>query len=144
MPFAHSPTRVSLRRLASAATLVLLGAAPALPAQLAIPSTSGFGGFGVFALAAYSGRTNFFASGPPLIGAISRPVTTSIFAAPSELKAAAALIGGEVNYTFANTRTQLFIAQSLEDGPARRVGERVEGGVEVGGGLHEGYIQPYG
>jgi hypothetical protein len=94
---------------------VLLGAAPALPAQLAIPSTSGFGGFGVFALAAYSGRTNFFASGPPLIGAISRPVTTSIFAAPSELKAAAALIGGEVNYTFANTRTQLFIAQSLED-----------------------------
>jgi len=115
MPFAQSLARASLSRLAATATLVLLGAVPALPAQNAIPRSSGVGGFGIFALAAYSGRTNFFASGPPLIGAISRPVTTSVFAAPDELKAAAALVGGEVNYTFANTRTQLFALGSLED-----------------------------
>jgi hypothetical protein len=115
MPFAPSLPCASLRRLAAAVTVVLLVAAPALPAQDVIPRTSGVGGFGIFALAAFSGRTNFFASGPPLLGPISQPVTTSVFAAPAELKAPAALVGGEVNYTFANTRTQLFVLGALED-----------------------------
>jgi hypothetical protein len=115
MPFAQPLARVSLRRLAAAASLVLLGAAQALAAQDAIPRTSGVGGFGAFALAVYSGRTNFFASGPPLLGAITRPVITSVFAAPEQLKAPGVLVGGEVNYTFANTRTQLFLGGALED-----------------------------
>jgi len=115
MPFARSLPRLSLPRLATAATLVLLGAAPALPAQDAIPRTSGVGGLGVFGLAVYSGRTNFFASGPPLLGAITRPVIASVFAEPEQLKAPGVAVGGEVNYTFANTRTQLFIASALED-----------------------------
>lgn len=115
MPFARSLMRISLSRLAAAATLALLAAAPALPAQDAIPRTSGVGGIGVFALAVYSGRTNFFASGPPLLGAITRPVITSVFAKPEQLKAPGIAVGGEVNYTFANTRTQLFALAGLED-----------------------------
>jgi len=115
MPFAHSLAWPSLPRLATAITIVLLGAAPALPAQDAIPRTSGVGGIGVFALAVYSGRTNFFASGPPLLGAITRPVITSVFAAPEQLKAPGFLAGGELNYTFANSRTQLYLGGALED-----------------------------
>jgi hypothetical protein len=115
MPLEQSPAHVSLPRLAAAVTLMLLGAAPALPAQDRIPSTSGVGGIGAFALAVYSGRTNFFASGPPLLGAITRPVITSVFAEPEQLKAPGVAVGGEVNYTFANTRTQLFLGSSLED-----------------------------
>jgi hypothetical protein len=115
MPFAQSRARTSLSRLAAATILVLLASAPALAAQEAIPRTSGVGGIGVFALAVYSGRTNFFASGPPLLGAITRPVITSVFAAPEQLKAPGIALGGEVNYTFASTRTQLFALAGLED-----------------------------
>ena len=115
MPFAQSLVRVSSSRRAAGAALMLLASAPALPAQERIPTTTGFGGFGLFALAAFSGRTNFFASGPPLLGAITRPVITSVFAAPEQLKAPSAMFGGEVNYTFAKSRTQLFLGGSPED-----------------------------
>jgi hypothetical protein len=115
MPFAHMLARIALRRVVGAAALVMLGAAQALPAQDVIPQTTGFGGAGVFALAVYSGRTNFFASGPPLLGAITRPVISSIFAAPEQLKAPGIAVGGEVNYTFAKSRTQLFTLAGLED-----------------------------
>lgn len=115
MPFAQSLARIAFPRLAAAATLVMLGAAPALRAQDVIPQTSGVGGIGAFALAVYSGRTNFFASGPPLLGAITRPVIGSVFAAPEQLKAPGIAVGGEVNYTFAKSRTQLFALMGLED-----------------------------
>jgi hypothetical protein len=101
--------------MAAVATLVVLGAAPALPAQDAIPRTSGFGGVGQFALAPVEGKTSFFASGPPLLGPITRPVIASIFEAPPALRTPAMLVGGEVNYTFASTRTQLFSLMALED-----------------------------
>ena len=115
MLLAPSLARLSFPRIAAATTLLLVGATPALPAQDVIPQTSGFGGYGAFALAAAAGRTSFFASGAPLLGPITRPLITSIFEAPEPLRAPALLVGGEVNYTFASTRTQLFIEQSLED-----------------------------
>jgi hypothetical protein len=114
MPHASSRARLAIARATIAAAL-LLGAAQELPAQLGIPSTSGFGGFGVFAVAAMEGRTNFFASGPPLLGAITRPVTRSVFTEAEPLRSPALLVGGEANYTFANTRTQVFVGGALED-----------------------------
>ena len=115
MPYAPLFARVTFPRIAAAASLLLLGAAAGLPAQDVIPQTSGFGGYGAFALAAAAGRTSFFASGAPLLAPITRPLITSIFEAPEAITAPALLVGGEVNYTFASTRTQLYIAQDLED-----------------------------
>jgi hypothetical protein len=115
MPFRQLLGRMAFPRVAAAAALVMLGAVPALSAQDVIPQTTGFGGFGILAPGVFAGRTSFFASGPPLVGAITRPVTASVFEAPEQLKAGAILFGGELNYTFAKSRTQLFMLGALED-----------------------------
>lgn len=111
------PTDMAACRGARAAllsALLLLGATP-LAAQNVIPSTTGFGGFGAFVLGIFEGKTGFLASGPPLWGAISRPVLTTLDASPLPLKAPALLVGGEVNYTFSRSRTQLFLGGALDD-----------------------------
>lgn len=106
----------SRRLLPGAALLAALqfGVAP-LAAQNVIPQTSGFNGFGAFNVAIFEGKTSFLASGPPLLGAISRKVITTFDGSPLPLKAPALLVGGEVNYTFASSRTQLFLGGALED-----------------------------
>jgi len=80
-----------------------------------IPETSGFGGFVLFGVGAFSVESNLIVSGPPLVGDVGNDRIDSIFEQPSSQSAPATPLVGELSYTFAKTRTQLFLGNRLED-----------------------------
>jgi len=105
-----------LRKTAICALALLIAFAitPVL-AQDDIPTTSGFSGFFLFGVGYVNVETNLIVTGAPLVGDVGAPRIESIFAKPSSGSAAAVPAVGELNYTFAGTRTQLFFGNRLED-----------------------------
>jgi len=81
-----------------------------------IPTTSGFGGFLAIGSGSVSAQTNVIASGPVVLG---RPAgyknIESIFSSPVTKSQVGGICCGEINYTFAKSKTQLFFGNRLED-----------------------------
>ena len=98
-------------------TTVLLVALTSRPvvAQDDIPKTSGFSGFVLAGPGYFNIESNLIVTGSPLLDDVGTPQIESIFDPPLSQSAPALLIGGELNYTFAGTRTQLFFGTRLED-----------------------------
>jgi hypothetical protein len=87
---------------------------PAL-AQDDIPATSGFSGFILFGVGYVNVESNLIVTGAPLVSDVGSTTIESIFAKPQSGSSAAVPTAGELNYTFAGTRTQLFFGNRLED-----------------------------
>jgi hypothetical protein len=96
------------------ASLLVTAGYPILAAEK-IPETSGFSGFVLFGVGAFNVESNLIVAGPPLAGDVGNDRIDSIFDRPSSQSAAATPLVGEFNYTFAKTRTQLFLGNRLED-----------------------------
>ena len=101
-------------RFSGSVLLLVLMAGP-VPAQDDIPTTSGFSGFVLAAPGIFDVESNLIVTGSPLLDDVGSPQIESIFAQPPSNSAAAFLLGGELNYTFSATRTQLFFGNRLED-----------------------------
>lgn len=80
-----------------------------------VPETSGFSGFILFGPAGFDVASNLIVEGSPLLSDVGNTRIDSIFDRPSTHSAPAMFVAGEVNYTFAGTRTQLFFGNRLED-----------------------------
>ena len=80
-----------------------------------IPTTTGWAGFAIVSVGVFKVENNMIVTGPPLLGDAGNTQISSIFDSPSSRTAAAMLFGGELNYTFASTRTQVFLGTRLED-----------------------------
>jgi len=101
-------------RLGFLAALVICAGHPVLAVDK-IPETSGFGGFFLIGPAAFEVESNLLVEGSPLISDVGNTQIDSIFAPPEAQSAPALFTGGEINYAFSNTRTQLFFGNRLED-----------------------------
>lgn len=85
-------------------------------AQDQIPESSGFGGFLMTGGAHFSFASNMLVGGSPMVSTdVGEPRIESIFDAPPTTTTPGVLLGGEINYTFSSTRTQLFLGNRLED-----------------------------
>lgn len=95
----------------------LLLTAVVLPAhaQNLISKTSGFSGYLGLAPAYFSVSNSLLVGGAPLLDKVGDPTIRSIFAAPGSNSAPRLVTGGEISYTFASTRTQVFFGNRLED-----------------------------
>lgn len=93
---------------------IVLTSGPVL-AQDDIPKTSGFSGFVLAGPGYFNVESNLIVAGAPLLDDVGNTQIESIFDPPSAQSAPAFLLGGELNYTFAGTRTQLFFGSRLED-----------------------------
>lgn len=86
-------------------------------APISIPTTSGWGGF--FLLSPFTGgfnaRTNTIANGPPFFQYAGYKNIESIFASPASKLAIGPAFATELNYTFAKSKTQLFLGNRMED-----------------------------
>ena len=80
-----------------------------------VPETSGFSGYVLFGPAGFDVASNLIFEGTPLLSDVGNTRIDSIFDRPSAHSAPALFLAGEVNYTFAGTRTQLFFGNRLED-----------------------------
>lgn len=96
------------------ALVVTFAVTPAL-AQDDIPTTSGFSGFFLFGVGYVHVESNLLVTGAPLVADVGTQRIESIFAKPPSASAAAVPAVGELNYTFAGTRTQVFFGNRLED-----------------------------
>ena len=99
----------------SVATLLALAWYPVAAQPDNIPETSGFSGFFLVAPGYFNVESNLIVTGAPLLKDVGEAQIESIFAQPSSQSAPAFIVGGELNYTFASTRTQLFFGNRLED-----------------------------
>jgi hypothetical protein len=109
--------RVEMRQavLRSFAFLVAIVNTPAVAVDN-IPTTSGFGGYFLLAPGGFGVQSNMIVrAAPPLLSDVGNDRIESIFEAPSSQSSASVLTAGELNYTFANTRTQLFAGNRIED-----------------------------
>jgi len=109
--------RVEVRQavLWSFALLVAIANTPTLAVDN-VPATSGFGGYFLLAPGVFGVESNFIVrASPPLLADVGNVRIESIFEAPSSQSSASVLTAGELNYTFANTRTQLFFGNRIED-----------------------------
>jgi hypothetical protein len=98
----------------SAAVLLFAAVQPVLAVD-SIPTTSGFSGFVLVGPGYFNVETNLIVTGSPLLDDVSNASIDSIFASPQSQTVPALLVGAELNYTFASTRTQLFFGNRLED-----------------------------
>ena len=80
-----------------------------------IPKTSGFRGFFLAGPGYFNVKSNLIVKGPPLLDDVGNTRIDSIFAPAKSQTAAGLLLGGEINYTFADTGTQIFFGNRLED-----------------------------
>ena len=81
-----------------------------------IPMTSGFGGFTLFGPSYLNVESNLIARASPIVlNDVGDAQISSIFDAPSANSSPGIVGGGEVNYTFSGTRTQIFFGNRLED-----------------------------
>jgi len=106
-----------MRRLALYSLTLLLAGLPlsAVRAVDSIPKSSGFRGFFLVGTGYFNVESNLLVEGPPLLDDVGNTRIDSIFAAPNSQTAAALPIGVEINYTFADTGTQVFLGNRLED-----------------------------
>jgi hypothetical protein len=106
-----------MRRFSLCALTFMLAGLPlgAARAVDSIPKTSGFRGFFLAGPGYFNVESNLIVQGPPLLGDIGNTSIDSIFASPKSQTAAALVLGGEINYTFADTGTQIFFGNRLED-----------------------------
>jgi len=85
-------------------------------ALTSIPTTSGWGGFILVGSGYISMQTNLVASGPVSLGRPSGYKNIeSIFSSPVTKSYLGALFPTEINYTFAKSKTQLFLGNRVED-----------------------------
>ncbi len=84
-------------------------------AQLNIPDSSGFAGYATVLPGYIVGTTSQFAEGAPALGEISDQKVNSIFERPGQKSTGMLGAGGEINYTFGKSRTQLFLGNRFED-----------------------------
>ncbi len=104
------PTRLTSKVLA--AFLLCVSATTAFAIE-PIPKESGFSGF-VNAGAAYLDVKNNMIAGNDL-GDVGKDTIDSIFDSPDSESDVIPVLNAEVRYTFASTRTQLFVGNRLED-----------------------------
>lgn len=97
------------------ATILIVTAPPLLAAQDDIPTTSGFGGTFLVGTGVFQGRSNMISSGPPLLAPISLERIPNLVDVPEAVAALGLLVGGELNYSLASSRTQFFLGAKLED-----------------------------
>jgi hypothetical protein len=95
--------------------VMLLAATHPVQAQQSIPKTSGFRGFFVALPGYFNVQSNLLVKGPPLLEDVGQSSINSIFTSPDSQTAKALALGGEINYTFAGSGTQLFFGNRLED-----------------------------
>jgi hypothetical protein len=99
----------------AAATLLVLAGHP-VGAVDRIPETSGFSGFAIFGPSSWNVSSNLFVRGAPIVlDEVGDAQIASIFDAPSSNSSPGIVAGGEFNYTFAGTGTQVFVGNRLED-----------------------------
>ena len=107
----------AIRRLLAAA-IGILASLVALNSAMAIdriPETSGFRGIFIALPGYFNVQSNLIVKGPPLLDDVGNTRIDSIFASGESQSAPAFAIGGEINYTFAGTGTQVFFGNRLED-----------------------------
>ena len=90
----------------------LLGAAPAY-SMLPIPQESGFSGFINLGVGAITAKSNTIAGNS--LATIGEERIDSLTESPDSENDVIPLINGELAYTFASTRTQLYLGNSFED-----------------------------
>jgi hypothetical protein len=95
--------------------LLAIGCGPALAAIDDIPTTSGFSGFVLAGFGLFGVETNLIEGGPPLLSDVGHTRVSSLLEAPGTANSLALPLAGEINHTFAKTRTQLFFGNRLED-----------------------------
>jgi hypothetical protein len=95
--------------------LAVMASCPVMAAIDDIPESSGFSGFFLTGPGVFSVASNLIVEGAPLLDDVGNTQIESIFASPSSQSAPAWLLAGELNYTFASTRTQIFIGNRFED-----------------------------
>jgi len=107
--------RLSKAAIRAFALLVAIANTPALAIDN-IPETSGFAGFFLLAPGVFGVESNLLVrASPPLLDDVGNDRIQSIFESPSSQSVASLLTAGELNYTFASTRTQLFFGNRIED-----------------------------
>ena len=119
MSFASAPgydvTMNGKALFSTVATLLALTSQP-VAAQDQIPETSGFGGFLNGGVTYWNVASNVLVGGSPIVlNDVGDPQIASIFDAPPTNSSPGLFAGGELNYTFSSSRTQLFLGNRLED-----------------------------
>ena len=84
-------------------------------APMSIPTTSGWGGFFLVAPGVFNTQTNLIVTGPPLAQDAGYKNIASIYSSAQVKTAIASPVAGEINYTFAKSKTQVFLGNRLED-----------------------------
>lgn len=100
----------NISSLVATATIAVAGQALALDK---IPEKDGLSGFAAFGISTTDFSSNMI-SGSSL-GDIGEGKIDSITDSPGSEQLTSGFFSGEINYTFADTRTQLFLGSSLED-----------------------------
>jgi hypothetical protein len=90
----------------------LFGAAPAY-SMMPIPQDSGFSGFINLGVGAITAKSNTIAGNS--LATVGKERIDSLTGSPDSENDVIPLISGELAYTFASTRTQLYLGNSLED-----------------------------
>ena len=90
---------------------------PSIPgvAQDDIPQSDGFSGYLLSGPGVFSVKSNLLVTGPPLVQDGGNATVESVFGAPRSKTAMAFPFSGEINYTMAKSRTQIFFGDRLED-----------------------------
>lgn len=109
------PLAITALRPAAIGFLASLAAVDSAMAIDKIPETSGFRGFFVALPGYFNVQSNLIVEGPPLLDDVGNTRIDSIFASGESQSAPSFTAGGEINYTFAGTGTQLFFGNRLED-----------------------------
>jgi len=94
--------------------LVILFSVNDLHAQDKLPQTSGFSGYVLAIPGVFFVEHSLISTGAPLLSDVGTKGIASIFESP-ESNTAAAFPIAELNYTFSNSRTQLFLGPGIED-----------------------------
>ena len=95
--------------------MMVVGMCTTSQAQDEIPQTSGFSGYVLVIPGVFVISNSLLASGAPLLDDVGTKQIASIFAGPESNLAPALPVAGELNYTFGNSRTQLFFGNKFED-----------------------------
>ncbi len=80
-----------------------------------IPETKGFSGVFIVSPGYTRMSSNQIATGPPLLNDIGHEVISSIYDPPESKTAGSFALAGEIIYTFAKSRTQVYFGNRLED-----------------------------
>ena len=84
-------------------------------AQINIPDSSGLAGYAIILPGYVNARTSQFSEGAPATGELSNKQVNSIYQSPGATSTGMLALGGEINYTWSKSRTQVFLGNRLED-----------------------------